>query len=97
MDWCGPIWAYWAFPMERFCGELKMAIKSRRFPYSAIDNHLVAVAQLTQIKLRYNCVQELSLRQPMTTACLPKSAHIPSSPKCMSRCFHISLDPIDIV
>lgn len=26
---CGPVWAYWAFPMERFCGILQPWIKSR--------------------------------------------------------------------
>jgi hypothetical protein len=39
--------------MERFCGRLQPAIKSRRFPYTNIDNHVVATAQLDQIQLRY--------------------------------------------
>ena len=50
----GPIWAYWAFPMERFCGGLQRAIKSRRFPWASMNRHLVAVARLTQIKHIYN-------------------------------------------
>lgn len=59
---CGPVWAYWAFPMERYCGALQPAIKSRRYPYPSIDAHVVASAQLTQVKLRFNLEDELSLR-----------------------------------
>lgn len=52
--------------MERFCGSLQPAIKSRRYPYASIDNYIVATAQLSQIKLRYNLTQELSLLPPTT-------------------------------
>lgn len=61
---CGPVWAYWAFPMERFCGLLLPCIKSRRFPYANIDSHVVATAQISQIKNRYGLQEELSLRPP---------------------------------
>jgi len=61
---CGPVWAYWAFPMERYCGALQPAIKSRRYPYPSIDAHVVASAQLTQVKLRFNLEDKLSLRPP---------------------------------
>jgi len=54
---CGPIWAYWAFPMEHYCSALQPAIKSRRHPYSSIDKHIVAQAQLTQIKLHYDIAE----------------------------------------
>ncbi|KAJ6540310.1 hypothetical protein B0H19DRAFT_1036237 [Mycena capillaripes] len=49
----GPIWAYWAFPMERFCGRLQPCIKSRRFPFASIDGHVVAMAQLAIVKVKY--------------------------------------------
>lgn len=62
----GPVWTSWAFPTERFCGSIQPAIKSRRFPYASIDNYIVAKAQLSQIKLRYNLEQELSLQPPPT-------------------------------
>lgn len=60
----GPVWCYWAFPMERYCGILQPAIRSRRFPYAALDRHVVEDAQLTQIKVTYDMAQELSLRRP---------------------------------
>jgi hypothetical protein len=59
---CGPVWAYWAFPMERYCGALQPAIKSRRHPYPLIDRYIVAQAQLTQIKLRYEIAEQLQLK-----------------------------------
>ncbi|KAI0694856.1 hypothetical protein C8Q76DRAFT_634372 [Earliella scabrosa] len=60
----GPVWAYWAFPMERFCGQLQPAIKSRRFPWASIENHLIGLARITQVKLLYNMHDELVLRPP---------------------------------
>ncbi|KAJ7784947.1 hypothetical protein DFH07DRAFT_864335 [Mycena maculata] len=49
----GPVWAYWAFPMERFCGRLQPCIKSRRFPFASIDGHVVATAQLAIVKIKH--------------------------------------------
>ena len=60
----GPVWCYWAFPMERYCGILRPAIRSRRFPYASLDRFITESAQLTQIKAVYNLSQELSLQPP---------------------------------
>ncbi|KIJ64977.1 hypothetical protein HYDPIDRAFT_89555 [Hydnomerulius pinastri MD-312] len=59
----GPVWTTWAFPMERFCGSLQPAIRSRRYPYASIDNYIVSAARLTQVELLYNLQRELSLRK----------------------------------
>ncbi|KAL1694099.1 hypothetical protein GGG16DRAFT_47889 [Schizophyllum commune] len=58
----GPVWTYWAFPMERYCGKLQRMMRSRRFPWSNLDAQVLANAQLDHIKLRYNIDQELSLK-----------------------------------
>jgi hypothetical protein len=50
--------------MERFCGTLQPAIRSRRFPYASLDRYVVEDAQLTQIKVVYNVAEELALRPP---------------------------------
>ncbi|KAG5633602.1 hypothetical protein H0H81_006603 [Sphagnurus paluster] len=60
----GPVWCYWAFPMERYCGKLQPAIRSRRFPFAALDRYVLEEAQISQIKLLYDLVDELSLRTP---------------------------------
>lgn len=57
----GPVWTYWAFPMERFCGKLLRCVKSRRHPFANIDSYITAVAQIDTIKNRYNAHRELSL------------------------------------
>ncbi|TDL13665.1 hypothetical protein BD410DRAFT_846724 [Rickenella mellea] len=57
----GPVWAYWAFPMERYCATLLPAIKSRRFPFASIDKFVTDTAQLTHIKHIYNARDELTL------------------------------------
>jgi hypothetical protein len=49
----GPVWCYWAFPMERFCGSLLPAIKSRRHPFSSIDARTRDLAALSMIKMIY--------------------------------------------
>ncbi|KAH9008293.1 hypothetical protein EDB84DRAFT_1591239 [Lactarius hengduanensis] len=51
---CGPVWCYWAFPME--------LLLNRRSPYSSIDRYILEDAQLTQIKAIYGLADELSLR-----------------------------------
>lgn len=60
----GPVWCYWAFPMERYCGKLQPAFRSRRFPYAALDRFVVEDAQLTQIKAIYDAAGELALQVP---------------------------------
>ncbi|KAG9092634.1 hypothetical protein FS749_015554 [Ceratobasidium sp. UAMH 11750] len=59
----GPVWCFWAFPMERFCGGLARSLKSRRFPFSSLDRRVLAVAQLSQIKSMYRLEDELNLEQ----------------------------------
>jgi hypothetical protein len=80
MEAAGPVWTYWAFPTERFCGRLLPEIRSRRHPFSNIDNFVVASARLSQIKIVYNLDEELSLR--------PKKAEVQrgsfSHPSCTS-------------
>ena len=49
--------------MERFCGILQPWIKSRRFPFANLDNHVVAMAQISHIKIRYSLHEKLS-RKP---------------------------------
>ena len=51
-------------PMERFCGKLLHCIKSRRYPFANLDSYITAVAQLNQIKNRYNAHQQLALLPP---------------------------------
>ncbi|KZP17762.1 hypothetical protein FIBSPDRAFT_746448, partial [Athelia psychrophila] len=51
IDACGPVWAYWAFPMERFCGALQPAIKSRCYPFASLDRYVVTTAQLSQLQM----------------------------------------------
>jgi hypothetical protein len=60
----GPMWAYWAFPMERHCGSLIPAIRSRRFPFPSIDRYVTEVAQLAQIKMNHHLDEVLALRGP---------------------------------
>jgi hypothetical protein len=60
----GPVWATWAFPMERYCGSLTPAVKSRRFPFPSIDRYVTELAQLTQVKMFHRLEDVLSLRAP---------------------------------
>ena len=57
----GPVWCYWAFSMERFCGMLANSGKSRRFPYVSLSNRICDIAQLNQIKILYGLEKELNL------------------------------------
>jgi hypothetical protein len=57
----GPVWTYWAYPMERHCNTLLQAIKSRRHPYTSISSFVTATAQLDQIRLVYDLHETLCL------------------------------------
>jgi hypothetical protein len=80
MEAAGPVWTYWAFPTERFCGRLLPHIRSRRHPFSNIDNFVVASAKLSQIKIMYNLDEELSLRPKNAEALRGSFSH----PSCTS-------------
>ena len=80
MEAAGPVWTYWAFPTERFCGRLLPQIHSRRHPFSNIDNFVVASAKLSQIKIVYNLDEELSLRPKRADVIRGSFSH----PSCMS-------------
>ncbi|KAF8596715.1 hypothetical protein BDV93DRAFT_480008, partial [Ceratobasidium sp. AG-I] len=50
----GPVWCYWAYPMERFCSFIGSSVKSRRFPYANIARRIRDTAQLRVVKELYN-------------------------------------------
>ena len=61
----GPVWVYWAFAMERYCGFLKRdGIQNRRKPFESLDIRVRHVAQLNRTKIIYNLVDLLSLTPP---------------------------------
>ncbi|KAL1709322.1 hypothetical protein EV121DRAFT_195203 [Schizophyllum commune] len=78
----GPVWTYWAFPMERFCGRLQSSLRSRRDPWSNLNERVVAVARLDQIKLKYGLDDELSLRRTHTAMPSGHFRH-PRYPTCI--------------
>ena len=47
--------------MERYCGTLQPAIRSRRFPYTSLNRYVLDRARLTHIKIRYGVQEALSL------------------------------------
>jgi hypothetical protein len=58
----GPVWTYWSFVMERYCGFLKRdGVRSRQKPYASLDNRVLHVAQLHITKIRYHLIDLLSL------------------------------------
>ncbi|KAH9889500.1 hypothetical protein C8Q73DRAFT_707899 [Cubamyces lactineus] len=48
--------------MERYCGSLQPAIRSRRFPYASINRYVLDNARLTQIKHMYDLGEVLDLK-----------------------------------
>ena len=63
----GPVWVNWSFVMERFCGLLLPAIKSKRKPYACLNKRLLQVSQLAQITARYQLSNVLGIdKAPQT-------------------------------
>jgi hypothetical protein len=73
---CGPVWAYWAFPMERYCGFLGRCIKSRRFPFANLDSYCLSLAQLTQVRNRWNLHEQLTFKPKRTRGHLRSETHL---------------------
>ncbi|KAJ3912137.1 hypothetical protein F5877DRAFT_18594, partial [Lentinula edodes] len=76
----GPVWCYWAFPMERSCGKLGPTIRSRRFPFAALAQQVLEEARLAQISIFYNVHELLSLTPPLQEILLP--AYPQTDPSC---------------
>ncbi|KZP14756.1 hypothetical protein FIBSPDRAFT_751338 [Athelia psychrophila] len=60
----GPVWCYWMFPMEWYCGTFLPSIRSHRFPYTSLDHYVLESAQLAQIQVIYNVGDALLLQEP---------------------------------
>ncbi|KAI0669093.1 hypothetical protein C8Q78DRAFT_945394, partial [Trametes maxima] len=52
--YAGPGWATWTFFMERFCGHLKQALRSRVHPWSHLDQRATNLAHLAHLRVRYD-------------------------------------------
>ncbi len=57
--YAGPLWATWTFFMERFCGSLKRALRSRSRPWANLDRRAINVAHAHQLIVKYDLVEEL--------------------------------------
>ena len=80
IDTCSLVLAYWAFPMEHFCGKLQGCIKSCQYPYTNLDTYIFSDAQLSIIKNKYNLHKTLIFR-PSTGL---KRSHSLLSCKCFN-------------
>ncbi|KAF9645546.1 hypothetical protein BDM02DRAFT_3203518 [Thelephora ganbajun] len=76
----GPVWAAWAFVMERYCGYIKRsAVRSRKHAQASIDKRILETTQLEMVKMRYGLTKTLSLK--------PKHGHTSKDkfPHCTPR------------
>jgi len=73
--------------MERYCNRLKPAIRSRRYPYAALDRYVLEDAQLTQIKAFYDLSTELSLQASQKE--FPRGSLVHEACKCQIVMFDV--------
>ncbi|KAH9947317.1 hypothetical protein B0H21DRAFT_739809 [Amylocystis lapponica] len=66
--------------MERHCGHLQRAIKSRRFPYTNLEQYLTDSTRLRHITVVYNLGHQLKLKQPVISS---QNLTLPNYPTCM--------------
>ncbi|KIO21587.1 hypothetical protein M407DRAFT_80244 [Tulasnella calospora MUT 4182] len=59
MEQSGPLWAYWCWVMERFCGRLTRAISSRKHPYASLNRRIHEIQTLHAIRHIYGLEEEL--------------------------------------
>ncbi|KAG1859536.1 hypothetical protein DFJ58DRAFT_701494 [Suillus subalutaceus] len=58
----GPVWTSWAFPMERFCGQMQPAITSKCYPDACMARYIIEHAQLTQAALIHGFTEAITLQ-----------------------------------
>ena len=61
----GPVWCYWVFAMEHFCGAVGQHIKNRQNPYASLDQRVQDLAQLQTVKLKYGLMDKLPSKRPI--------------------------------
>jgi len=94
----GPIWAYWAFLMERHCGDILHNIRSQQFPYANINKYVTPCAQLTHITLLYGLHDKLGLLPPVHHDMDVKLPSCKSSVMLMNPlAYHSELDPLYVL
>ena len=62
-DMChaGPVWCYWAFQMEQYCGLLANSTKSRCEPFISLSRRIRDIEELKLIRLKYSLKDVLNL------------------------------------
>ncbi|KIJ42793.1 hypothetical protein M422DRAFT_105889, partial [Sphaerobolus stellatus SS14] len=45
----GPVWVYWCFVMERYCGMLQRSITSKLYPYANLNLRILELEQINSI------------------------------------------------
>ena len=61
IDAAGPVWCYWSFAMEWFCGAITQGNKNWANPYASLDRHVQDIAQLQTVKIKFGLLETLSL------------------------------------
>ncbi|KDQ13907.1 hypothetical protein BOTBODRAFT_83514, partial [Botryobasidium botryosum FD-172 SS1] len=51
--WLGPLWAYWEYALERFCGRTRKLVLSRVNPYAGLANRALIGEEISMINMRY--------------------------------------------
>ena len=64
----GPVWCYWAFSMEQYCGLLANSRKSRRQPFISLSRRIRDIEELKLIRLKYNLTDVLDLDKTIMDA-----------------------------
>ncbi|KIO24551.1 hypothetical protein M407DRAFT_76825 [Tulasnella calospora MUT 4182] len=72
----GPLWSYWCWVMERFCGKLVRAVSSRKHPYSSLNRRILEL-QLTLHAIRhaYNLGDRIPPSSTMFNSEPPETYH----------------------
>jgi hypothetical protein len=87
----GPLWASWAFVMERFCGHLLPAVKNRIRPYEHLDNYVQRRAQMQIVSKIYDLP---SLAKPFINYEYENGANISSRETVYPDCEWLSIHSI---
>lgn len=90
----GPVWCYWAYPMERFCSFIGASVKSRRFPYTNIARRIRDTIYLRICRERYGLHDEITFGQTQASTDQTRNNELEDAeqlPDCMCHAYVYTL------
>lgn len=91
MELSGPVWVFWCFVMERYCGRLLRSVSSRKHPFASVVRRILELGALAAIRHRFDLQAALPTYSPLSLS-ITKPTKLPGYPTLHLLTPHCNLD-----